>query len=296
MKKPLRILYLEDDPDFAELVHSLFQQDNLRAEVKRVVSRAEFETALASETFDVILSDFRLPEYTGLEALAFVRREYPDIPFILVSGTIGEHAAIESLKAGATDYVLKQNPERLASAVRRAVQEAEERVKRRQMEMELIRREKYFRTLTENSLNVLCILSQEGNFLYTSPSMEHVLGYTPEELSAIKVPGFDSAMSRYDKVKLTFAPSLHPNDPNGDKKIKSVTEELRVQLALEDPPGKSRAHPCGGGRRYFHLRAAQIGDRAGGLRIAEPQQTTATAATPLPPQFEQSLAAIARRV
>ena len=102
--------------------------------------------------------------------------------FILVSGTIGEHAAIESLKAGATDYVLKQNPERLASAVRRAVQEAGERAKRRQMEMELIRREKYFRTLTENSLDVLCILSQEGNFLYTSPSIERVLGYTPEEL------------------------------------------------------------------------------------------------------------------
>jgi PAS domain S-box-containing protein len=182
MKKPLRILHLEDDPDFTELVRSLFQQDNLRAEVKRVVSRAEFETALNSETFDVILSDFRLPECTGLEALAFVRREYPDIPFILVSGTIGEHAAIESLKAGATDYVLKQNPERLASAVRRAVQEADERVKQRQMEMELIRREKYFRTLTENSLNVLCILSREGNFLYTSPSIEHVLGYTPEEL------------------------------------------------------------------------------------------------------------------
>jgi PAS domain S-box-containing protein len=147
-----------------------------------VVSRAEFETALDSEMFDVILSDFRLPEYTGLEALAFVRRKYPDIPFILVSGTIGEHAAIESLKTGATDYVLKQNPERLASAVRRAVQEAYERVKQRQMETELVRSEKYFRTLTENSLNVLCILSQEGNFLYTSPSIEHVLGYTPEEL------------------------------------------------------------------------------------------------------------------
>ena len=182
MKKPLRILYLEDDSDFAELVHSLFQQDNLRAEVKRVVSRTEFETALASETFDVILSDFRLPEYTGLEALAFVRMKYSDIPFILVSGTIGEHAAIESLKAGATDYVLKQNPGRLASAVRRAVQEAGEHVKRRQVEMELIQREKYFRTLTENSPNVLCILSQEGNFLYTSPSIKHVLGYTPEEL------------------------------------------------------------------------------------------------------------------
>jgi two-component system, cell cycle sensor histidine kinase and response regulator CckA len=182
MKKPLRILYLEDDPDFAELVRSLFQQDNLRAEVKRVVGRAEFETALNSEPFDVILSDYRLPKYTGLEALAFVRKKHPDIPFILISGTIGEHAAIESLKAGAIDYILKQNPERLVSAIRRAAQEAVERIKRRQVEEELVRREKYFRTLTENSLNVLCILSKEGNFLYTSPSIEHVLGYTPEEL------------------------------------------------------------------------------------------------------------------
>ena len=78
--------------------------------------------------------------------------------------------------------MLKHKPERLASAVRRAVQEAGERAKRRQAETELVRREKYFRTLTENSLDILCILSREGNFLYTSPSMEHVLGYTPEEL------------------------------------------------------------------------------------------------------------------
>ena len=117
-----------------------------------------------------------------MEALAFVRKEYPDAPFILVSGTIGEQAAIESLKAGATDYVLKHNPERLASAVRRAAQEAAERAKRRQAETELVRREKYFRTLTENSLDILCILSREGQFLYTSPSVERVLGYAPEEL------------------------------------------------------------------------------------------------------------------
>ena len=182
MSKPLHILHLEDDPDFAELVRTLLQQDDLDAELKRVAGRADFEAALDSEKFDVILSDFRLPPFTGLEALAFVRKEHPDVPFILVSGTIGEHAAIESLKAGATDYVLKHNPERLASAVRRAVQEAGERAKRRQAETELVRREKYFRTLTENSLDILCILSREGNFLYTSPSMERVLGYTPEEL------------------------------------------------------------------------------------------------------------------
>jgi len=182
MSKPLRILHLEDDPDFAELVRTLLQQDDLDADLKLVASRAEFEAALDSETFDVILSDFRLPRFTGLEALAFVRKEYPDAPFILLSGTIGEHAAIESLKAGATDYVLKHNPERLASAVRRAAQEATERAKRRQVETELVRREKYFRTLTENSLDILCILSRDGQFLYASPSIERVLGLGAEEL------------------------------------------------------------------------------------------------------------------
>jgi PAS domain S-box-containing protein len=200
MSKPLRILHLEDDPDFAELVRSLLQQDELDAELKRVVTRAEFEAALDSEEFDVILSDFRLPRFTGLEALAFVRKEYPDAPFILLSGTIGEHAAIDSLKAGATDYVLKHNPERLASAVRRAAQEAVERAKRRQVETELVRREKYFRTLTENSLDILCILSREGQFLYASPSIERVLGLSPEELhgtdSFLRVHPEDLALVR----------------------------------------------------------------------------------------------------
>jgi len=182
MNKPFHILHLEDDPDFAELVRVLLQQDELNAKVKRVTSRAEFEAALDSGKFDVILSDFRLPNFTGLEALAFVRKEYPGVPFLLLSGTIGEHAAIESLKAGATDYVLKQNPERLASAIRRAAQEAGERAKRREAETELARRERYFRTLTENSLDILCILSREGRFLYASPSIQRVLGYAPSEL------------------------------------------------------------------------------------------------------------------
>ena len=181
MNSPLHILHLEDDPDFAELVRTLLDQDDLNAELKRVAERGPFTAALDHEPFDIILSDFRLPDFTGLEALALVRKKFPDLPFILISGTIGEHAAIESLKAGATDYVLKQNPERLASAVRRAVQEAGERAKRRQAETELVRREKYFRTLTENTLDILCILGREGQFLYASPSMERVLGLAPED-------------------------------------------------------------------------------------------------------------------
>jgi len=182
MNRKLHILHLEDEPDFSELVRSLFAQDGLDAEVECVSDRAAFEVAIKKGNFDVIISDYHLPSFSGLDALAMVRKKSPHVPFILVSGTIGEQAAIDSLKAGSTDYLLKQQPDRLPSAVRRAVQEAEERARLREMETELMRREKYFRTLTENSLDVLCILNRDGNLLYASPSIERVLGYKPEEL------------------------------------------------------------------------------------------------------------------
>jgi len=182
MKEQLRILHLEDEPDFAELVRTMLAQDGLDVKLTCAGDRPAFEKFLAEDTFDVIISDYHLPKFTGLEALAMARKRCPQTPFILVSGTIGEHAAIESLKAGAVDYVLKQHPERLPSAVRRAVEEAGERAKRREAELELARREKYFRALTENSLDILCVMNREGNLLYNSASIKNVLGYTPEEM------------------------------------------------------------------------------------------------------------------
>ena len=182
MNKRLQILHLEDEPDFSELVRTLFEQDQLDAGIKCVGDRASYEQQLEAEKFDVIISDYHLPSFTGLEALALAKKRCPQTPFILVSGKIGEQAAIDSLKAGATDYILKQQPERLASAVRRAVKEAAEHAKLREAELELARRERYFRALTENSLDILCIMDREGKQLYVSPSIEHMLGYTPEAM------------------------------------------------------------------------------------------------------------------
>ena len=182
MNKRLHILHLEDEPDFAELVRELLAHDGLDVELERAGNRKEFEKALAKGKFDVIISDYHLPSFTGLQALTLAKKSCLDVPFILVSGVIGEQTAIESLRAGATDYVLKQNLERLPSAVRRAVQDAAERARLRDAEIELVRREKYSRTLTENSLDILCLISREGKMLYVSPSVENVLGYTPEEL------------------------------------------------------------------------------------------------------------------
>jgi len=179
----LRILHLEDDPDSSELVRSLLDKEGISAELVLVSCRAEFESVVRCDQFDIVLADYLLPGYTGLEALQFFRQKCRETPFLLVSGTIGEQAAIESLRSGATDYVLKQWPDRLVPALRRAVQEAAERKQRRQAETELLSREKYFRALTENTLDTLTILSREGVYLYNNPSLKRVLGYDPLEVA-----------------------------------------------------------------------------------------------------------------
>src|SRR5882724_3154614 len=183
MDKPLRILHLEDDPDYSSLVKMMLEKEGLVVEIVLADNAADFTAAMEKQAFDLILGDYRLPNWNGIEALHAARAKRPDTPFLLVSGTIGEQAAIESLKHGATDYVLKQWPERLVPAVRRALQEAQERLQRKRAETELIRREKYFRNLTANSPDVLTILNREGVFQYNSPAVKRVLGYEPQELA-----------------------------------------------------------------------------------------------------------------
>ncbi len=183
MDKHLRILHLEDEPDYSSLVKTMLHQEGMPVEVVLVDNSADFIAAIETEPFNLILADYKLPTWNGIEALRVAREKRPETPFLLVSGTIGEQAAIESLKHGATDYVLKHWPERLVPAVRRALQEAQERLQRKRAETELIRREKYFQNLTANSPDVLTILNREGAFQYNSPAVKRVLGYEPEELA-----------------------------------------------------------------------------------------------------------------
>src|SRR6266850_3840449 len=157
MEKPLRILHLEDDPDYSSLVKMMLEKEGLVVEMVLADNAADFTAAIEKQAFDLILGDYRLPNWNGIQALHAARAKRPETPFLLVSGTIGEQAAIESLKAGATDYVLKHWPDRLVPSIRRAVQEAQEREQRRRVETELTRREKYFRALIENALDVLTV-------------------------------------------------------------------------------------------------------------------------------------------
>src|ERR671921_1419742 len=118
--KALRVLNLEDNPLETPLVHTTLKDGGIECEISRVQTRADFAAALESDEFDLILADYSLLAFDGLSALKVAQEMSPEAPFIFVSGAVGEETAIEALKSGATDYVLKQRMERLVPAGPRA--------------------------------------------------------------------------------------------------------------------------------------------------------------------------------
>jgi hypothetical protein len=178
MNHALRILHLEDDPDYSDLVRELLQREGLLVERVLVDNYANFISALEKHRFDIILGDYSLPACNGLQALQTARQKCPDTPFLLVSGVIGEQAAMESLKCGAADYVLKQYPERLVPAVRRAIQEAQERVEMKQAEARL----RLQSAALESTANAIVIADRAGNVTWVNPAFTRLTGYSTQEI------------------------------------------------------------------------------------------------------------------
>jgi PAS domain S-box-containing protein len=152
----LRILLLEDDLRDAELIQELLEADHLVCEVTRVETRAEFVAGLENAGFDLILADYKLPSFDGLSALKLALDARADLPFIFVSGSLGEEVAIDAVKIGATDYVVKSRLSRLVPAVQRALREARERAERKKAEEAFRRSEMYLAEAQR--------LSQTGSF------------------------------------------------------------------------------------------------------------------------------------
>jgi signal transduction histidine kinase/CheY-like chemotaxis protein len=140
---PLRILLLEDDARDAELIQELLETNSYECEVTRVQTRAEFVAGLEDAGINLILADYKLPSFDGLSALKLALDARADLPFIFVSGSLGEEVAIEAVKIGATDYVVKSRLSRLVPSVRRALREARERAERKKAEEAFRRSEMY---------------------------------------------------------------------------------------------------------------------------------------------------------
>lgn len=135
MATPLKVLLVEDNPDDAFLVERHLRNSDFQLEMKRVDSPESFRLALGEKAWDVILSDYQMPGFSGFAALEILRSSHRDIPFMLVSGAIGEHIAVEAMRNGARDYLLKDNLARLAPAIRRELLETSERQARRKAEL-----------------------------------------------------------------------------------------------------------------------------------------------------------------
>lgn len=175
MSEPtVRILLVEDDVYDAELLQLLLENEGLRADIERVDQKEPFEQALRGGNCDIILSDYNLPGFSGLEALRIYRQVGLEIPFLLVSGTIGEEAAVACLKAGAHDYVMKRNLKRLVPAIRRALQDYSDRSTHRLMQ-------KRYEQIVEKASEGICIMNVQGDLQFANQRLAQILG-CPSEL------------------------------------------------------------------------------------------------------------------
>jgi len=225
MNFPLRVLHLEDDARDTELVQATLEGEGIQSELTRVEREQDFLAALKRESLDLILADYTLPSFDGLSALRIAQQRSPDVPFIFVSGTLGEDVAIEALKTGATDYVLKTRLARLGPAVTRALGEAREKAERARAETALRRSEAF---LAEGQR-----ISHTGSWSWNvssgevSWSEEHfrIFGYDPQK-----------TQSSYQ----LFLETVHPEDrstieQNLDRAVREKSGfDMEFRIALAD--------------------------------------------------------------
>lgn len=181
MPTPLRVVHVEDDPFDTEMIQAILQREGLLCDFMRVENGEELLAAIRTRKFDIILSDYFLPTFDGFAALALRQQHCPELPFILISGTLGEEAVIEAFERGATDYVLKHRLERLGPGIRRALREAQERAERQKAEAELKLAHQRLRFHLENS--PLAVIEWDAGFraLYWSPQAERLFGWSANE-------------------------------------------------------------------------------------------------------------------
>lgn len=237
----VRIIHLEDNLLDRELVAAMLENNGIECEWIYAQDRESFRQVLEQEDAELIISDFSLPGYDGGRALELARQMREEVPFIFFSGTLGEEAAVESLRNGATDYILKQRPERLVAAVRRALRDAAARRSRERMAEELRQRDALLRNIMENVEDLVSVVDLEGRLILSSPSHRKLFGM------AAPATGTD------------FLTHVHPGDHE------------RVQAALEMALRDGSSRPVvyrlqlpDASVRYLEARGKIMFDQGGG--------------------------------
>lgn len=223
---PLRALVLEDSEFDGKVMVQALRKGGYEVQWRRVETAAAMEQALRDQAWDIVLADYNMPEFNAPQALKILQDACIDVPFIIVSGGIGEDVAVAAMKAGAHDYVMKGNPARLLPAVDRELREAAVRRGRREAEAQLRESELRYRSLWETSPDAVLVCDETGRIGFANPAAEVVFGFGAHELA-----GLDLAR-------------LEPVVPVGPAGVNTMGGGLRRALAMA---GASPALASGGG-------------------------------------------------
>ncbi|NPC54040.1 response regulator [Caenimonas soli] len=263
MNAAIRLLHLEDDPLDAERLRLRLQADHPACEIVWVRGKGDFESSLQGQAFDVVICNYELPGYSGLQALRHVREQQPELPVIISSsGLRSEEDAVECMKAGATDYVLKQRPWRLGAQVRRALIEKEERAALRRAEEDL---RALNAELEERVRSRTAELETANSFL--NSVIQHiphmVIVKNASDLTFVRVNrGYEQTSGRSaQEVIGKTAYDIHPRKEEAAFYTASDKQALALGRELDVPA--ATLHPPGGGERILHMKKIPIFDDAG---------------------------------
>jgi len=260
--RALRILHLEDDRHDADMVRDVLEAGGIACDIELARTRDEFVAALERGGFQLIIADHSLPSFDGMSALRIATERAPNVPFIFVSGTLGEEVAIEALKLGALDYVLKERVSRIVSAVRSALREAEYRAERARSEEQLRASEARFRTFVDHARDAFFLLDADLAVIDVNRQACEALGYAREELVGMHPRDFDHGLGPADIGRLA-----------GRARASGVVtfETRHRRKDGTEFPVEIRTHAFErDGRQYYLALARDISER---LRDAEERET-----------------------
>src|SRR6266481_4232117 len=265
MKATLRVLIVEDSEFDAQMLVSILRKAGYEVTFERVESAAALQAALGAKSWDLVLADYNLPEFNAPAALKILQDSGLDLPFIIVSGGIGEDIAVSAMKAGAHDYLMKGNLSRLMPAVERELREAANRSGQREAKHALQESELRYRLLWETSPDAVILMDTESQIHFANPAVREVFGYTPEEiigetlmllqperLRGLHMVGIkrylqtglkklnwratETVGRRKDGVEIPIEVSFSDMDLNGERRfvgfIRDVTERKRAEREL----------------------------------------------------------------
>ena len=249
MNAPIHILHLEDDTNDAALVQTALKEGGIECTITRVQTQETFMAELEHGDVDLVLWDYSLPEFDGLSALKIAHAGQPNLPVILVSGTLGEELAIDSLRCGATDYVLKERLFRLVPAVRRAMQEVEERAERKRLEEQFIEAQKMEGIgqlaggVAHDFNNILSVIIGYSDLITSDVSTDSPLHSYAEEIrqATRRAAGLTQQLLVFSRKQTVQAVVLDLNDvvESIEKMLRRLIDEnVEMIIAPKKPIGR----------------------------------------------------------